>query len=779
MPSGEPYISQASVSAALDTLIYPSKSAEPNPLERLLLVDLFISDPDLPLGEHIREFALQHILVHLISDELQAKRARLNFAALSEDENYGQAQQSIRIAAQTRNAELLLWTLLYYRYVRTDLALSQETLSDLINVDSRSLRRYFQYAVRQLTKRLISEEWTARIEQHRQKLYASLPRGVQLNLIGRDTLLEKVSKELSTCSLCHLYITGAAGIGKTSFAESVIRRLIDADRLDRVVWLNAPPSCEYVTRSVADALLEPQTILSLRSYVQRYTTALILDNADDLLQRPEDLTELMRELSAAVVVLTSSVYVPLTEIHLHVPLSELDQPSTFALVGELMRSHLHEHLDEDVAPWIWQNIGGNPLAVKIATSMLAYGEISEIRSMAGEQTVGRVFARLSHAAQVVWCALSLLPDGRVTRSELKSIWSSGVIPEALNELLRFFIVEIAEDVYSLNTTASNFVRQQFPKNKSIQQMYHQLITGLSASAPRAVDVAEQVLLNEWLAPGEHLQWISAYWREGLQRGHFVQWITILERVPPDNAPEFQIAYGVALRRSGHWNHAEQIFQQVVHESGRRGDFPSQSACLLEWAILARLQGDYTRAVGLLEQAQRCNVFGDAELFRAIQTERCQIALDQADGASALHYLRDASPGSFAHSVLSSEAFFYLGSYVDCRVTALQALKQRTLDKRTEASLYTLIGRSYDAGEQYDSAWLYFTLALTVLEATEDIGAIARAQANLAAVLLKLGKIHQAQELLERAKPALSVLGDKVGQYTTLHNQRLTNIYFAR
>jgi putative protein kinase ArgK-like GTPase of G3E family len=58
-------------------------------------------------------------------------------------------------------------------------------------------------------------------------------------------LLEATWQRLVTCFQCHVYVTGAAGVGKTTFAETLIRRLIDADQIVRDIWLDAPPSCEY------------------------------------------------------------------------------------------------------------------------------------------------------------------------------------------------------------------------------------------------------------------------------------------------------------------------------------------------------------------------------------------------------------------------------------------------------------------------------------------------------------------------------------------------------
>jgi tetratricopeptide (TPR) repeat protein len=523
--------------------------------------------------------------------------------------------------------------------------------------------------------------------------------------------------------------------------------------------------------------LVTQANLSLRDYLQRYPIAVVVDNAEDVLQQPQELSELLREMSAAVVLLTSSSYTPLPDVNLHVPPADLDEKATFALVRELLQSHLNELREQDVAPWIWDQIGGNPLAVKIATSMLAYGDMAEIRTLAREQTVGRAFEHLGQDARLCWCALSLLLGASASLPDLAALWYDDTFPAATSELLRFFLVEQSGDIYTLATSAADFVRQQCIKHDQIQALYEQLLDGMAMQAYRSVDVAQQILLKGWHSPGERLEWIARFWRAGLDRGHFVQWCTIFEGDFRALSPELYMAYGVCLRRAGQWEAAQQIFQLAVHESGRMGDFGTQSAILLEWATSARLQGDYTRAVSLLQQARRCNVHQDEGLFHRIQIEQSQIALDKGDGSEALDILRDLAQ-SVDTAILSSKALLLLGFTDRCRVTALQALEHATEDRRIEASLYTLVGRSYDVQAQYEAAWAYFALALTVLEPTEDISAIARAQANLAAVLLKLRKMQEAQALLDRANPVLAMLGDKVGQHAALHYQRLTNSYWV-
>jgi tetratricopeptide (TPR) repeat protein len=365
----------------------------------------------------------------------------------------------------------------------------------------------------------------------------------------------------------------------------------------------------------------------------------------------------------------------------------------------------------------------------------------------------------------------------VSLSELRSLWDGYVCPSAVRDLVRFFLAGQSGGVYRLTSSAANFVRQQYTKSAPIRDLYQQLLSNLATRSLRAVNVVEQFLLNGWLPPDERLNWITAYWRTGIERGHFATWCTILEG-ETDGLPELALAYGVCLRRAGYWGVAEQSFRHAARESGRTGDFHTQSAALIEWAILARLQGDYTTALGLLEQSEQCNQYRDETLLRRIQIEQCQIALDTGDGAEALKRLSGAADTLIA-TILACEAYLLVGETDICRATALQALRRVTEDRRVEASLYTLIARSYFVQEQYEAAWSYFALALTVLETYEDVGAAARAQANLAAALFKLGKPQQAQELLDRSKPVLSVLEDTVGYQATLHNQRLMDIYTAR
>jgi tetratricopeptide (TPR) repeat protein len=126
--------------------------------------------------------------------------------------------------------------------------------------------------------------------------------------------------------------------------------------------------------------------------------------------------------------------------------------------------------------------------------------------------------------------------------------------------------------------------------------------------------------------------------------------------------------------------------------------------------------------------------------------------------------------------LQSEALLALGNYDSCRAVAEGALRESSGDLVTDASLYTVIGRSYQAQGNDEQARRYLTEAVVLLERLDDGFALARAQTNLAAVLIALERYDDAGVLLARAEQVQAQLGDRVGLNTTQHNRILLSSY---
>ena len=219
-----PYISRESVTRHLDALLYDSDQQPVIDLEGLLIVDVVVSE--LPHGELSREFAVRELLTDMILKAYRDICAALELVMPSINVPQSAVEKRIQADAAPRNPELLAWSLLYHRYIRTDLSLDVNQLAGLISAGNRTFRRYQAYAIRMLTYGLIRAEVQARLLKKQRYLYTMLPSSVPMRLIGRDGLIEATSALIDTITPAHLVITGISGVGKTSFAQALMLSLI-------------------------------------------------------------------------------------------------------------------------------------------------------------------------------------------------------------------------------------------------------------------------------------------------------------------------------------------------------------------------------------------------------------------------------------------------------------------------------------------------------------------------------------------------------------------------
>ena len=170
----EAIISEANVRAALDSMIYSTVARQTSPLERLWLVEAFLSAPEQPASPHNHRYALQTILVDLITAELTRHRAVVGLPALVADAPLPTVIEQIARDAGDGNIERIGWSWLYHRYVRVDLNLSARDFCKYAHLDARTRQRYQNHAIRRLTERLIEAEREARRRLHKRRLYAAL-----------------------------------------------------------------------------------------------------------------------------------------------------------------------------------------------------------------------------------------------------------------------------------------------------------------------------------------------------------------------------------------------------------------------------------------------------------------------------------------------------------------------------------------------------------------------------------------------------------------------------
>jgi hypothetical protein len=325
------------VRRALYRLRSLSKGNTDSPLVNLLLVDLLLLDPDFPAGPHRRTFAWEYLLVSLLHDQLARHRAIYALAPPHEAEHLQAAQTAIARDAQVGNSELLGWSWLYYFFVRTDLNITQERFAQLIHVDGRSVRRYQQYAIHQLTSSLFEQEWQARKDYRRQYLYTCLPRAKPVRLIGREAAFARADSLLNQPGINHLQVNGAPGIGKTAFVQEVVRAQIGAERFTTLVWIDHPSTVAATEQHLADQLLLDERCLSVRDYLSLHRTAVVLDDLSHLETSVEAVEALLDDWSEATVILVNGQPLPLHNVPARLHLDALEPAEAFGLIQRLFQ----------------------------------------------------------------------------------------------------------------------------------------------------------------------------------------------------------------------------------------------------------------------------------------------------------------------------------------------------------------------------------------------------------------------------------------------------------
>ena len=778
-----PFISRKDVEAALRSLIYTTREPDTGALSRLLLVDLRVNAPAMPTSDEARNFALRELLAEEIGAALSEQREYFGLDPADDRENVDQVRESIASDRDAGAALLLAWSLLYYRYVRADLDLAVEVLANWYGIEARTVTRYGNYGTRILTHRLIQQERAARRDQQRRRLLAALPYGTALNLIGRAQLLDDLEKQLPSLSPCHVLVTGTSGVGKSSLVQELLRRFIERDQLDQLLWIDAPPSIQFVRERLAEELLGEGETVSVGEYLLLYRVAVVIDGAESLLTATGALVDLLRDLGAAVVVLINSMSAAVEHFALHVAVPEIDPAAAVRLLSERLRlSHSAELEVGDldlVARDFAARIGGNPLALKLAAAQLDRSDWGALDSAVQEGLLDHLFRALTPAQQRLWGALALF-SRPVDRSDLAALWRFDHRQVAL--LAREQIVEVTGNDLVLVGAARDYVEAKYATSPVLQSLYADLIAEMGDGVA-ALDVIERILLGDFptISPAQRDAWIKAKWQVGVQHGNWAVWRAILESMvrSEDGEPELRLAYGICLRRLADWSGAQQVFYQVASDCGRAGQFDLQARALVEWSMLAKYQGNFQQAGALLDQAKRFVQRTKAhDLLETVTLQEAQLLIQAGKGVEAFKLLITL-PETGRGLALQSEAQLLLGNFKLCRTLAERALTSLEDDRVTEASLHTIIGRAEQQQGDLEGARRELTLVVTLLERLGDSFGLARAKTNLAAVLIPLARQRDARLLLADAEQTQVKLGDKVGLQVTRRNRDILGGYIAR
>ena len=771
MPSGDrrPFISLESVRAALDALVHVSTARSPSPLERLLLVDEFLANPDFPQSTFKRSFALDDLLITVIKQEYQRLRSvfRINLPQENAQiENIlAQVNEDLRIGS----LELIGWGLLYVRYVRSDLGLTLEALSQVLHTESRTLRRYLHHAFEKLTEQLIQREWAARTRQRKRRLLSELPSSMVTPLFGREQELQKIGRILRDPGRHHLIVTGMAGIGKSALVQEVLRQQIESEAIERLIWIYQPATVASVRRCLIERLLTEGSGISLGEYLLIYRVAIVLDGVEALENERNALDTLLDELSAAIVFLTSQLSVPMRGVTTYIGLSELNETDTARLVLAIAPHNA------EVAGNAYHRSGGNPLMVKLAAQVPGHFDDLGLP----------VYHQLDQPLWRILCMFVLFPPGPVNQSRLFELWPTEKSQEHIGTLLRRYLIEEVEQdhaCYSLAMSVRKHIQQLYARNHSVRAIVGDLLDQISLETPSEfLDVIEHILLSEWLEIdlGWRQYWIERLWRDGLRQGHFASWCSIFEwyfRKTELEDVTLLTAYGISLRRLLQWDDAETVFGRALRLAGQTGAFLEQARVALELGVLHRYRGHHDRVERWFTQVEdTLKRYSDDDLATALRFQQAQVALERGNASDALYLLSTMDNTSPDFVILKSEVCLLLGEWEQSLSLAQQILGTPGITVTYEGRGHAIIGRCYERLDNLSTARQHLEHAVTILEQEDDLYALARAHSNLGAVLTQQRCYDDAQALLERARHVQIRIGDKLGLAATRHNLRLAQL----
>jgi tetratricopeptide (TPR) repeat protein len=785
MVGNDPFISRESVRAVLEGMLYHS-SETGSALEHLALVDDFLIRHNIPYSENRRLFVIRLIITNIITEQLAAHRNNFGLGPPMLEETLAGAQLSIQADVRTQSAELAGWSLLFYRFVRVDLNLPPAGYSAMSHVDERTLRRYQSRTTGRLRDLLVRYETETRLQKKRLSLRQALPNGKPVGIVGRSQLLVETRQLLRTSPPAHLLVTGPAGIGKTSFIHLLLYQQIEADEFDRVVWIDGAVSATYAQQYIHQMLMSDDVqmeLMELRDFLALYRTAIVFDDIQHLIKDTEAFHKLLVMLADSSIYVIHSSYILLTPEFKHIILPELTKTDVTEIATQSRGLWTKQEELTDYINALWQTVGGNPLAVKLAANIMNNISLRQPAKTDNEyilRWVEGIYQSLGRDSRQALAAIALCPPFELAVEYLTTGWRPTLIKrEYVVELVNTGLLQhVGDDRYSLSALVRRYIEDLYAEQTEIYTQVNRCIDEIThclmANAESCWAIAEYILLRAWpeLSVSRRLTWIELACDYGIRQGHYAAWADILRgQGGQELSLDLRLRRVECLRRLGERKEAEQTVQALIETAGQNGDFIGQGRGNLELSVLLRQQGLYERAYASIQHAiDGFRRFGQHELVREAELEMAQIAFDTGELTAAQTILQKYELRNIKSLSLQGEIYLAFGETEAAQRCVADALDLCQPETAIMGRLYAEMGRICFTKGDWAASEHYLTQAVVLLETHADQFALARTKANLAAGLLNAGRDYtDAQKLLMDAQTIQAAIRDRHGLMITRHN----------
>lgn len=379
-------------------------------------------------------------------------------------------------------------------------------LANTLNLSEDSIYYRQRQAVSQLTEILNQEEEISRLSWQ-ERMTNRLDLASYSQLVGVEGIQNRLTQVLAQSDgLFIVSLEGLGGLGKTALADFTVRRMIQQNQFDEIVWVTAkqthlsllgrlqvesgrpaltfPMLIEAMSAQLGLDEYHPATQLQRQRLVQQFLRErhclVVIDNLETVTDYRSLVPELRRWQNPTHFLLTSRYRLLEEPEVFSIPMPELPLPAALQLIrleGQRIGvAELSAAAESDLEP-IYQVVGGNAMALKLVVGQLRFHSLDRVLSRFRHKQQGssgsdlftyiyqEIWDNLPEESQTTLLALAQAGEDGFTFDHLAEVaqLNEEIVERHLEQLILLSLVDTTGTLFSkryrLHRLTDAFIRQ--------------------------------------------------------------------------------------------------------------------------------------------------------------------------------------------------------------------------------------------------------------------------------------------------------------------------------